>query len=1044
MTPVRPDDDLPILAAEPALAHESPAAAVGDSMTVAVWTAISRITGVVRGVVIAAVLGATLFANTYQFTNSLPNLVFYGLLGGSMLSSLVIPALVRHVDTGDRRAAERVAGGYLGIIALGSAVLTPLAVLAAPLALAAATPGAGGPARDGILLVLMLLPQIPLYGLVATAGAAMNAHGRFALAAAAPALENIGTIVVLGLVAAIHPGLGGRPDAPVSALVLLGLGTTGAVGAHAALQWYGARRAGVRLRPRAGWRDAEVRRVLRRALPSLAQAALAAAQLLILLILANRVAGGVVAFQLALNFYFLPIALGATPVALALAPRLSRMRAARDAPAFRDTFVRGLVFALFLAVPAAAGYLAIAGPIAQAVAFGGFDTDAGTTLITTALGTLALGIGGETAFLVATYACLAREDTRTPMRAMLLQLGVCLAGASLAPAVDGPAVLAVLGLSMSAGALISAGYLVVALLRGLGGGTESLGRPVLRILGVAVLMALPAHLVAGFVADRAGAVAGVAAAALIGVAIYFGAQKALRAPEMAWVTDAARNKVGMTAGGGKPRRRRARRLGRGPGATANLVLLAGAAGAGALLGLNPLAAVMALGAIGVGAWVFARPAVAAYLLIFLTPLTAGIDRGTVLPVLRPNEALAVLVGAALVVRWVVRVRTGGVRIPRMNSLDGAFIGLAVFSSIVPLLMMLARHREITADDLQHAIVLWKYLAVYFIIRFSISSVKQAYRCIALSMATACIVSVLGVLQSLDLFGVPKLLGTLWAPFGVERTLAIGRGSSTLALAAAVADLAVLNLALAVGLLLRGARHRVLLGGVILICLFGTLGAGEFSTVLGLFVAVAMIVVVSRATRLIGYAVPLLLLGGVVMWPVIQTRLLGFQSASGLPDSWIVRLRNLNTYFWPELGSHGNWLLGVRPSARVPAAHEEFGWVWIESGYTWLLWGGGVPLLGAYLCWVVVSLRRATAAARHATGAVAAIGLAVSAAVAADVVLMLFDPHLTYRGAADALFGLLAILRSLTEPPGPDDKPPGAGHQPRDTEAAPPATEQVAT
>jgi murein biosynthesis integral membrane protein MurJ len=998
VAPVRTDAARPTRAAEPPSSLESPAAAVGDSMTVAVWTAISRITGVVRGVVIAAILGATVFANTYQFTNSLPNLVFYGLLGGSMLSSLLIPALVRHVDTGDRAATERVAGGFLGIIAVGAAVATPLAVLIAPLALLLAAPAGGTPARDGVLLVLMLLPQIPLYGLVATAGAAMNAHGRFALAAAAPALENAGTIVVLGLVAVLYPGVGLR-DAPVGALLLLGLGTTGAVGAHAALQWYGARRAGVRLRPRAGWRDPEVRRVLGRALPSLAQAALAAVQLLILLIFANRVAGGVVAFQLALNFYFLPIALGATPVALSLAPRLSRMLAPRDAPVFRDTFVRGLVFALFIAVPAAAGYLAIAGPIAHAVAYGGFGTDAGTALIATALGTLAAGVLGETAFLVATYACYAREDTRTPMRAMLLQLGICVAGASVAPAMHGPAVLAVLGLSLSAGTLISAGYLIGTLLRQLGPGTEALGRPVLRILGVAVLMALPAYAVGNLL----GGIGGVLAAAALGATIYFGVQAWLGAPELSWITEVLRKRIGVRA------RRQPHRT---PGLAVNLLLLVVAAAAGALVGFNPLGAVLVMAALGLGAWVFARPVVAAYLLIFFTPLTAGIDRGTLLPVLRPNEALAGLVGVALVVRWLVRLRTGSVSLPRMNALDRVFIGLAVFSSVAPLLMMLGRHREISADDLQYATVLWKYLAVYFIIRFSVTSEKQAYWCIALSMAAGCIVCVVGVLQALDLFGVPKLLGVLYAPFGVERTLAIGRGSSTLALAAAVADLAILNLALAIGLLLRGARHRVLLGGVVLICLFGTLGAGEFSTILGLFVALGAIVVVSRATRLIGYAVPLLLLGGVVMWPVIETRLLGFQSASGMPDSWIVRLRNLNTYFWPELGAHGNWLLGVRPSARVPASHEEFGWVWIESGYTWLLWGGGIPLLGAYMCWVVVAMRRATAAARQATGVIAAIGLAVAAAVAADVVLMLFDPHLTYRGAADALFGLLAILRSL--------------------------------
>jgi putative peptidoglycan lipid II flippase len=1025
LAPVRADDARVDRAPGPAPTQESPAAAVGDSLTVAVWTAISRITGVARGIVIAAVLGATLFANTYQFTNSLPNLVFYGLLGGSMLSSLLIPTLVRHIDTGDRRGTERVAGGFLGIIALGAAVATPLAVLAAPLALHLAAPAASGQARTGILLVAMLLPQIPLYGLVATAGAAMNAHGRFALAAAAPALENIGTVVVLALVALRYPGVGGLEHPPTGALLLLGLGTTAAVGAHAALQWYGARRAGVRLRPRRGWRDPEVRRVLRRAVPSLVQAALTAVQLLILLILANRVAGGVVAFLLATNFYFLPIALGATPVALSLAPRLSRMRAPVDAPAFRDTFVRGLVFALFIAVPAAAGYLAIAGPIAQAIAYGGFATDTGTALIAASLGALAIGVIGETVFLVATYACYAREDTRTPMRAMLLQLGVCVAGASVAPTMSGPAVLAVLGLAMSAGTLVGAGYLVYALLRGLAGGTAPLGGPVLRIVGVAILMALPAHLVADLIADHIGGGLGgalaVGVAAVLGAGVYFGVQSRLGAPELGWVTDSVRHKLGRRRAR-QPGRRTARQPGRNPSILVNLTLLACAAATGALLGYDPKVAAVVLAAVGIGAWVFVRPAVAAYLIIFLTPLTAGIDRGTLLPVLRPNEALAALVGVALAVRWVVLLRTGSVRLARFNAIDGAFVALAVFSSIAPLLMMLVRRREIGADDLQYAIVLWKYFAVYLIVRFSISTEKQAYRCVALSLAAACLVSVIGILQALDLFGVPKLLGVLYAPFGVERTLAIGRGSSTLALAAAVADLATLNLALAVGLLLRGAKHRILLGAVVLICLFGTLGAGEFSTIIGLLVAMATLVIVSRAGRLLTYAVPLLVLGMIVMWPVIQTRLMGFQSASGLPDSWIVRLHNLNTYFWPELGAQGNWILGVRPAARVPAAHEEFGYVWIESGYTWLLWGGGLPLLGAYVYWVVVALRRATHAARHATGVLSAIGLAIVATVVADVVLMAFDPHLTYRGAADALFGLLAILRSLSGDTAPDPHP----------------------
>ena len=71
---------------------------------------------------IAAVLGATAFANTYQFTNSLPNLVFYGLLGGRDAVVAADPRAGPAHRSGDAPATERVAGGFLGIIALGAAV----------------------------------------------------------------------------------------------------------------------------------------------------------------------------------------------------------------------------------------------------------------------------------------------------------------------------------------------------------------------------------------------------------------------------------------------------------------------------------------------------------------------------------------------------------------------------------------------------------------------------------------------------------------------------------------------------------------------------------------------------------------------------------------------------------------------------------------------------------------------------------------------------------------------------------------------------------
>ena len=90
---------------------------------------------------------------------------------------------------------------------------------------------------------------------------------------------------------------------------------------------------------------------------------------------------------------------------------------------------------------------------------------------------------------------------------------------------------------------------------------------------------------------------------------------------------------------------------------------------GALAGIKIKYAVIAVVAIGIIAWVMARPAVAAYLLIFLTPLIVGLNDAVVVHALRPNETLMGLLGLAIGLRWLIRVRTGEVRWPRIDGVD---------------------------------------------------------------------------------------------------------------------------------------------------------------------------------------------------------------------------------------------------------------------------------------------------------------------------------------------------------------------------------------
>jgi hypothetical protein len=434
----------------------------------------------------------------------------------------------------------------------------------------------------------------------------------------------------------------------------------------------------------------------------------------------------------------------------------------------------------------------------------------------------------------------------------------------------------------------------------------------------------------------------------------------------------------------------------------------------ASVGLVVVAGTLALGIVVVAvlvALVALRPAVGAYLYLGVTPLVAGINRDVFLPVLRLHEALLLLIIGALALRGLVRMLMGHRYDLRLSRVDVAMAALAVSGSLVSILWRFSQGEPITTDDLFYAVVLLKYLALYVVFRVAIRSSVEARNSLWVALAATSVVGLLAILQALGLFGVPELLFRLYPPF-LGETADVGRGASTLALTFAVADVSLICAAAAVVLLREATgRKRHLLMGLVALYLLSALAAGQFSGFIGIGVAaLALGYAFGETRRVLRYGIPASIVGGLMVWPVIGQRLEGFQSSGGLPQSWNGRLDNLTRFILPEFSNGWNLIFGVRPAARVPAPETWREWVFIESGYVWLLWSGGIPLLVAFCYFIVVCLRTLRAAMARHTLEVRAIATGAFVGLWVIAVLTVFDPHLTMRGVADLIFPLIAMAQ----------------------------------
>ncbi|WP_040337566.1 hypothetical protein [Candidatus Blastococcus massiliensis] len=428
---------------------------------------------------------------------------------------------------------------------------------------------------------------------------------------------------------------------------------------------------------------------------------------------------------------------------------------------------------------------------------------------------------------------------------------------------------------------------------------------------------------------------------------------------------------------------------------------------------RPVAAVvLAGGALAVllaGLW----PAGAVIAYLALAPLVAGSDRGAVVPGLRLNEVLLVplLIGVAagLVVRW---LRAGrAVPYPR-QPLDLAVVAVGVAGSVSPLLAMFARGQEITTDDLLYAVSWWKLLAVYTAARLVLSTPRLARRALVAVMVSAGLIGAVGVLQALRVGPVIDLLAALLPLPEGGYTLDGGRATSTLGNPVAYGVVMIYAGIAAGALAATTPRARPRLLAVAGALTLGAVASGQASVLVGVVVAGVVFALVTGMVRdlaLAGSGLGLVALA--LLRPVLDARLQDTDPSTGLPESWTGRYgrwENLKQYFLPDIAADFQWVLGVRTAARVPGRERWREWVYIESGYAWVVWTGGIVLLAAVIALLVVMVRTGRRLTAETEPAAVAVGVLLTTVAGTLAVLMLFDPHLTFRGAGDVLFVLLGL------------------------------------
>jgi putative peptidoglycan lipid II flippase len=367
--------------------------------------------------VFAHFLGTSDAADAFNAAFKIPNFL-QNLFGEGVLSASFIPVYARLLGRDEGEEARRVAGAVFSLLALTTAVLVLLGILAAPALLAIIAPGFSGEKREiTIRLVRIFFPGAGLLVLSAWCLGVLNSHRRFFLAYTAPVLWNVAIIGTLLGFGQSSEGYGLAEYAAWGSVV--GSALQFGVQLPLVLRLLN----GLRVTLRRA--SAAVRTVIRNFMPVFVGRGVVQISAYVDTVLASLLpTGAVAALSYAQVLYTLPVSLFGMSVSAAELPAMSSARGQGSelAAELRGRLDRGLRQIAFFVIPSAVAFVALGDVIVAALYQTGEFTRANTLYVWGILAGSTVGLLASTLGRLYASTFYALQDTRAPLRFAVIRV----------------------------------------------------------------------------------------------------------------------------------------------------------------------------------------------------------------------------------------------------------------------------------------------------------------------------------------------------------------------------------------------------------------------------------------------------------------------------------------------------------------------------------------------------------------------------------------------------------------------------------------------